>query len=158
MYPNYDEDCYQPSGIDLRLGDLYEKVAPDGKVGLFGDKKKLPDHKRVSLSKGVGDDGKTYDGFWLQPNTVYSVRVDGKMSIPNTVVQQYFARSTIMRLGLILTTALGDNGYNGVLEFLITNNCDYSIFLTKGVRFCQMVSHESTGHGQYDGQYQEKGD
>ena len=157
MYPNKDEEQYQSSGLDLKLGQIYEVIDKPYKVndyGLFIDEKHSYDLRKVSF-----DDG--YLGYnravWsLLPNKPYFAEVDEKIEIGDCNAQAYFPRSTLIRNGVNVYTAWGDLGYHGKLMFLIINHGPRPFVLEKGVRFVQLVDFQVKDSSiRYDGDYQE---
>lgn len=152
MYPDFKDDL-TPNGIDLRCSELFY-INNTTDVGMYDEKKFLPKHSSAKLSKKQTRSGKLVEGWYLSPGVGYIINVDRKMKIPQDIVQLYYPRSTLLRSGVVLHTAVGDSGFNNTLSFLIINEGDNSFFLGKGERFCQAVSFEVEGGGTYDGDYQ----
>lgn len=152
MYPNFDEKSYQPDGIDLRLGQVYELEFEYGEIyGISDDQKKLPKHKPIAPevhSMGLG--------WLLKPHSSYILEVDRPIHINLDSAQFYLPRSSLLRMGFNVATALGDSDFNGKLSFLGINETDNSLFLGKNVRFAQLIDFKVDGAGLYDGDYQEK--
>ena len=162
MYPNRDEKDYQPSGLDLRLGNVfkmdYGKERFDVLYGIYNGQKKLPEHVEVGLTtfKDVDED-KEVDGWMLLPNYPYICQVQEQIKIGENNAQFYLPRSTLLRAGINVYTALGDLGYNGHLSFLVINHGEKPFFIEKGERFAQLVDFEVRGGSEsYNGDYQEK--
>ena len=72
MYPDRDDKDYQPSGLDLRLGKVFEldsnqplnqRVSP---YGIYGGKKYIPKYKEMKTVKMNG-----YDVWELYPDEPY---------------------------------------------------------------------------------------
>lgn len=158
MYPDRDEKDYQPSGMDLRLGQIfYFEEEEDVRYGLINGEKILPKQKPVKpmLIQVASDD---YVAGWeLIPNKPYIAQVKGQIKIGDKNAQFYLPRSTLLRAGVNVYTALGDLGYNGHLSFLIINHGPKSFFIQTGERFAQLVDFEVRDGGKsYNGDYQEK--
>lgn len=158
MYPDRDEKDYQPSGLDLRLGNLfYLDGERDVKYGLINGKKILPDHVPVKplLMQCAAND---YVAGWnLIPDQPYIAQVKGQIEIGDSNAQFYLPRSTLLRAGVNVYTALGDLGYNGHLSFLIINHGPRPFFIQEGERFAQLIDFEVRGGSEsYDGDYQEE--
>ncbi len=160
MYPNRQEEDYQPSGLDLRLGQIYEIDDNKGqtqsdRLGLWVDGyKELPKHKILDMDEYA----KKYNDFgWLLlPNRPYIAEVQEQIQIGENNAQFYLPRSSLLRAGVNVYTALGDLGYNGKLSFLIINHSNRPFFLEKGVRFAQLIDFEVRGGSEsYDGDYQD---
>lgn len=149
-YSSLGEDI-QVSGIDLRIGELYEFLNEDGLYGLFEDEKLNQKIRKVSYN-GNFNDKKVWE---LLPHKPYLAEVVNDIEISEDSAQSYYPRSTLLRNGVTVHTAWGDTGYNGKLMFLIINNNDMSYYLEKNVRFVQLIDHQVYGAvGTYDGDYQ----
>ena len=150
-YPDFDEECYQPDGIDLKLGNVFTLEFEKDKVYGISEKQKwLPNHvvKEPNLYRqGLG--------WMLDPHTSYILQVDRAIHISPKSAQFYLPRSSLLRMGLNVVTALGDSDFNGFLSFLCINETDNPLYLEKGVRFAQLIDFEVTGAGLYKGDYQE---
>lgn len=155
IFDNFDEDCYQPASLDLKVGKIYE-VDGEEETGLYCGIKKLPNFKEISMSKKLLPDKNTIMGWYLRPGRTYSIRVDRKIKIPKGVAQVYYPRSSLIRSLIRLETGFTDPAFDGVLQFKITNDSDVDWFLGEGERFAQAVSFCVSGSGIYDGDYQEK--
>lgn len=158
MYPNRDEKDYQPSGLDLRLGNLfYLDVERDVEYGLINGEKILPEHKPIEpISIQVAEDDYV-TGWKLIPEQPYIAQVKEQIKIGENNAQFYLPRSTLLRAGINVYTALGDLGYNGHLSFLVINHGPRPFFIQEGERFAQLVDFQVRGGSEsYDGDYQEK--
>lgn len=152
MYPNFDEDSYQPDGIDLCLGKVYTfDFLPEILYGITKRSKMLPDLSEVEKISIIEKDTK---GWILDPNTAFIFEVDRPIHINNNSAQFYLPRSSLLRMGLNIITALGDSGFNGHLSFLAKNETNEPLYLEEGVRFAQAIDFEVKGAGKYDGDYQ----
>ena len=158
MYPNRDEKDYQPSGLDLRLGNVfYLDSKKEVRYGLINGEKILPEHKPVKpklLEVGKDD---YISGWDLEPNIPYICEVSKQIKIGDNNAQFYLPRSTLLRAGVNVYTALGDLGYNGHLSFLVINHGYKPFFIQTGERFAQLIDFEVKGGSEsYDGDYQEE--
>ena len=157
LYPNLDEDQYQPAGIDLKLGKIMKfNTKGENVYGLVNGQKYLPKQEELSDSAIKMGAGKLEVGYMLEPHIPYIAVVDKKMKIPKNYLQRYYPRSSLLRAGVDVRTAIGDPGFNGYLSFLIINHLDVPFFIQKGERFAQMVLEEVDGVMEgYDGDYNE---
>lgn len=147
LYPMRSLDDYQPNSVDLRLGAMYE-ILDTSIVGLMKDNEKyLPNVSEIECEDGV---------YTILPKETLLVEVTPKMEIPANVMQLYFPRSSLMRMGLSLQTCVGDSGFYGGLMFLLTNHSGNVVTLARGERFATAVSFTVKGAGEYDGSYQER--
>lgn len=163
-YPDFDEACRTPNGLDLRLGKVYELSEDLLHYGIMENRKDIPDHMQiipeVSGYRYLKEDG-TYAtdvaGWFLQPGRPYILEVDRKIKISEDCAQLYRPRSTLLRSGVALYTAVGDAGYNGHLAFLCINHSSRPFFMECGVRFAQLIDFKVDGCTlSYDGDFQEK--
>ena len=91
------------------------------------------------------------------PGEVYIAKTNEKIEIDEHSAQFYLPRSSLLRAGISVPTALGDPGFNGHLSFLIINHSSVPFMLEKGVRFAQLVDFTCAGiKNKYDGDYNER--
>ena len=156
LYPNLDENQYQPAGIDLTLNELYSFKHNDGTIyGLLKDAKVLPEQIKCQTSNiQVGGMLKTV--FRLKPHTAYVGVTTEQIKISKNAGQFYLPRSSLLRAGIDVRTAFGDPGFFGHLSFMIINHTDDMFVIEKGARFAQLVDISANNvESEYDGDYQE---
>ena len=150
-YPDVDEESRTPNGIDLRLGRVFELSDDDQVYGIYEDKKMIPDHCEIFPEKI----GRGKEGWILIPQRPYILEVADPIKIDENSAQLYRPRSTLLRSGVNLCTAVGDAGYNGKLAFLCINHSSRPFKMEKGVRFAQLIDFEVVGATiKYDGDFQ----
>lgn len=151
MYPGRNEKDYQPNGLDLRLGAVYSLDATE-MCGIFDGEK-----RNASLIEIPMGYNRSYPNGWVfAPHKPYIVEVQEQISIGDNNAQLYLPRSTLLRNGVTVETAVGDLGYNGKLQFLLVNHRNNGYYLEKGERFVQLVDFDVKGGSEsYDGDYQE---
>ena len=148
MYPELDDDQYQPNSIDLKLGKVYEIMSSDSEVyGLYDGEKHIPNKVEICYPYK--------NRYVLYPNKPYWLEIEPKIEIPKDIAQFYLPRSSLLRMGVTLHTALGDSGFNGHLMFLAINHTPYNINLAKGERIATAINFEVDSAGLYDGDYNE---
>lgn len=154
----FSDKDYQPAGIDLRLGELFELDDNFKDIGVINDTKMLPKLKRVNLIPQRTINGAQYSNIYeIEPNKVYFATVDKEIKIPENMVQFYYPRSSFMRCGVNVYSAVGDPGFKGTLQFMIINHGYYSFFTKPGERFAQLVMEKAHNVQQgYNGTYQEE--
>lgn len=155
IYPDFDDENYQPAGLDLNVGKVYE-VNQGQVIGIVNGQKMSAAHLPVERQ-----DFPEYDleDVWeIKPGIPYIFEVDRQIKIDESNVQVYKPRSTLLRNAISVETAVGDPGYNGHLSFLVINhNPVNSFFISKGERFAQLLNAEVKGNSEsYDGDYQEE--
>ena len=156
LYPNLDEDQYQPAGIDLTLQNVMEFKHDDGTIyGLLKNAKVLPKLQECATSK-VMIGGMLKEVFRIKPHTSYMVTTNEKIQISKNAGQFYLPRSSLLRSGIDVRTAFGDPGFNGHLSFLMINHTDTLYVIEKDVRFVQLVDITANNvDSEYDGDYNE---
>lgn len=156
IYPDLDENQYQPAGIDLTLDTIYTFRHDEGTIyGLLKDAKVLPKQIECETSNiQVGGMLKTV--FKLKPHTAYVAQTTEKIKISKYAGQFYLPRSSLLRAGIDVRTAFGDPGFNGHLSFLLINHTDELFVIEKGARFAQLVDMSADNvDKEYDGDYNE---
>lgn len=157
IYNNLNENQYQPAGIDLTLDSIQELIDNNLHLyGLFEDIKILPQQKKVDTTT-VQVKGSLRKVYTLEPHKPYIATTKEKINIDNHSAQFYLPRSSLLRAGVDVRTALGDPGFNGHLNFLIINHYDTPFMIEKGARFAQLVDIQCEDVEKlYDGDYNEE--
>jgi dUTP pyrophosphatase len=141
LFPNFEE-LVQPSGIDLRVDEVFIQKGPGS---LIDNEKILPEIEKLDPPIYV-----------LKPKTAYLVTIDRKIKIPKGFSMLYVPRSTLLRSFISVHTAVGDPGFYGTLQFMLYNYGDFEYKVKKGERIAQGVVFDVTGSGEYNGSYQEE--
>ena len=155
-YQNLDEKQYQPAGIDLKLGKIETfDVGTNKFFGIIDGLKVVPDKSELVMN-ALSVNGEIKSVYSLRPGVPYLATVENQIKIDKESAQFYKPRSTLLRSGVYVMTALGDPGYNGHLSFLMMNFLPTDFVITKGERFAQLVDIRVDGAvNEYDGDYQE---
>jgi len=141
LFPEFKE-LVQPSGIDLKVDEVYRQKGPGS---LIDNEKDLPELERLEPPI-----------YTLEPKTAYNVTIDRKIKIPKGYSMLYVPRSTLLRSFISIHTAVGDPGFYGTLQFLLVNQGEYPFTLKRGERIAQGVVFSVEGSGEYKGSYQEE--
>lgn len=134
----------QPCGVDVTLGAVFQ-MTEGGRLGV--DERHTPD--RVPLG---------FD-FWgwlhLTPGS-YMVQLNETVRLPLDVMALARPRSTLLRCGATLHTAVWDPGYTGRSESLLVVENPAGIDLQKDARIMQLVFFrlEQPTKAGYSGRYQ----
>lgn len=119
----------QPNGVDLRLESVW-RMEGTGAIGVSSADRQIPD--RVSIEP-------TRDGwFALEPGT-YIVRFQEVVALPTDVMAFGRPRSSLLRCGAALHTAVWDAGYQGRSESLLVVYAETGVRLEVGARVLQLV-------------------
>jgi deoxycytidine triphosphate deaminase len=136
-----DEEQVQPNGVDLTL-DTIERFDKPGYLGCDG--------KEIGAREAV----KPADGVYRLDPGGYAATYGEQIAIPEGHVGFVLPRSSLMRNGGMLNTAVWDAGYEGRGEGLL--QVHHSIRIERGARFAQFVlaaaDHEETYEGTYQGE------
>lgn len=134
-----DADQVQPTGVDLTLDAVFTPAGA-GRIDLDGTV--VGDRDAVEPAE---------DGYRL-PTGAYVARYGEVVAVPSGHVGFVYPRSSLMRNGCMLHTAVWDAGYEGQGEGLL--QVHHPIELEVGVRVGQLVLARAGQTGAYDGQYQ----
>jgi dUTP pyrophosphatase len=138
----------QPHGIDLRLESVW-RFAGAGRIGRDGSggaDRALPEREPVGFDAA--------GAVYLAPGA-YLVRFVEVVQLPADLMALARPRSTLLRCGAALHTAVWDAGYVGRSEALLTVGNSHGLWLERGARICQLVFFllDAPGAG-YAGAYQ----
>jgi deoxycytidine triphosphate deaminase len=140
-----DPEQVQPNGVDLRLGGVLEFTGT-GQITQSG--KTISD--REPLDTVAFDDGDRR-GYHLDPGG-YVLEYADPVTIPEGHVGFVLPRSSLMRNGAMVNTAVWDAGYSGRGEGLL--QVHNSLTLETGARVAQLVLAAADHEEFYDGEYQ----
>jgi dUTP pyrophosphatase len=136
----------QPNGIDLSLAAIWQVDGP-GALGISNDDRVLPARHSLEFEA---------DG-WLSlgPGT-YGVRYAEAVALPGDCGGLCFPRSSLLRMGVSVPTAVWDAGYQGRGEGLLIVGNPHGIRLQRGARIAQLVIFrlEQPASRVYAGRYQ----
>lgn len=134
----------QPNGVDLTIRSIF---SIKGEAEFYvGDYNKQTRHE-------VSPVGGTY---WRLSEGQYPVVYDHQIQIPDGYVGRVYPRSRLMRCGIHLTSALWDQGYEGIGEGLLRVPQDITAQLEVGMPVAQMVFIEADDADDYDGTHQKE--
>ncbi|WP_168168621.1 deoxyuridine 5'-triphosphate nucleotidohydrolase [Methanopyrus sp. SNP6] len=142
LFPDLDENQYQPAGIDLKLDRVFRL---EGQSALLeGDDKRLPEYREVETESGV---------FELEPNVPYVLELAPELEVPEDTAALFLPRSTLLRSGVSVHTALGDPGFRGKIRVLAVNHHTAPYRVARGERVVQAVFLRAEDAGRYEGNY-----
>lgn len=143
IYPDFDEEQFQPNGVDLRLKGVERIINNEQEVGIINGQKQFPQTEQIKPKKGT---------YTLKKGETYLINL-GKLHIPAGTIGLFKLRSTFMRMGCIHTSSVADMGYEGTIINQITNPIT-DIHINENERTVQMVLYEAEHDTLYDGDYQ----
>ena len=134
----------QPNGVDLTLGSVFKQIDA-GRISRTG--KTIGERQEVAPSE-MTDTSETY---YLPPDA-YVIRYAEQLRVPEGHIGFIYPRSSLLRNGCMLNTAVWDAGYEGQGAGLLVVHHDIEI--EAGARVGQFVLAEAQHTGTYDGSYQ----
>ena len=143
-----DEDIQkQPNGVDLTVGAIF-KYLEVGQIDFDNSERRLPELSQINPDN---------EWYVLQPGP-YLVRYNETVSIPLGCVGILFPRSTLMREGCIIYSALWDAGYNGRGVGLLVVYNPFGIRIKRNARIGQITLVKAEkGEDTYAGVYKNEG-
>ena len=135
----------QPSGFDLSLNSIEEYLS--GGAVDFSNKERVIGETRV-LQPDT-------DGWFKLEKGVYKVVYNEVVKMPLDVAAMARTRSTLLRNGAEVGTAVWDPGYEGRSSSMLTVHNPYGLRLKKDARITQLIFfHTGEVARGYNGVYQ----
>ncbi|MEM2928636.1 MAG: deoxyuridine 5'-triphosphate nucleotidohydrolase [Nitrososphaerota archaeon] len=147
-YINLEEQI-QPAGFDLTLNSVYS-ISSQGEIYDSSIKEDiLPNYEEV----------KTINGLYNLNKGAYLIIYNEIINLPNNLMALVYPRSTLIRMGATIYTAIWDPGYNGRGRGLLNVFNEKGIILRKNSRIAQIVFFKLMGNSQkiYSGKYKGEG-
>ncbi len=140
---NLSDDAIDHAGLKLTLGEVF-KLKGTGKLGIKS--KELPAYEPLSPDSN--------GWYYLSPGP-YFIKYNEYIRIPNGYVGFAIQRSSLIRMGVTLYTAVWDPGYEGRGSGLIVVHNPYGIYIERGAQVAQLVivKMSSTTRRLYRGTY-----
>ncbi len=145
FFDELDERQIQQCGIDLRLWKIFD-INDGGSIDFSNDKRVLPKYREIFNSEK--------DEYIELDKGVYLIKVKEYIKIPKNVVGFVYPRSSLLRIGATLYSAVHDPGYEGRPEYLLEVFKKIKIY--KYARICQIVFFKADNTGIYNGIYKGK--
>ncbi|MDI3497403.1 deoxyuridine 5'-triphosphate nucleotidohydrolase [Archaeoglobus sp.] len=121
------ETQIQPNGFDCTLRSVY-RLRGCGRVDFDNSRRELPKLEEVEFR----------DWVYL-PKGVYRAKLNEVVRLGNDIMAIARPRSTLIRCGANVLTAVWDAGYEGRSEVSIVVHNDYGIWLSRNARIIQLV-------------------
>lgn len=126
----------QPDGVDLTIGDIlipWEK----GIIDFDNSKRHISGSHRLPPSEG--------NIYHLMRGNAYIVKVRERITLPNNIAALVKSRSSLIRSGVYIGSAIFGPGYSGLGQVLLHVLNPYGLDLTTNARICQIVFFEADG-------------
>lgn len=119
-------DCVDCAGLKLHLDKVFRFR---GCGALYRGGRSLPEVDEVEAVDNV---------FRLEPG-VYKIRYAEVVRVPKDCIALAIPRSTLLRMGVTLYTAVWDPGYEGRGEGLLTVFNPYGVVIERGTQIAQLI-------------------
>ena len=140
------EEQLQPSGLDFSLFRV-DRFTSSGRLGSATGDRSLPQSEPLPFGS---------DGWLFMEAGTYRVTFNEIVNIPLDLVALAVPRSSLLRSGVGLHTAIWDPGYSGQSQALVAVHNPAGYNLQQNARLMQMIFFrlvEPVEHG-YQGRYQ----
>ena len=126
----YRPEQVQPNGVELTLGSVARIVGPPGRLAFGNADRRLPDNEELPFN----DDG------WVHVDPgIYLVTFAETVRIHRDLFAVARPRSSLLRMGATLHTALWDTGYHGRSQSLLNVMNPAGVELQRGARLMQLI-------------------
>lgn len=143
------EKQLQLVSFDLSTKDL-ETFVSAGEIGF--DKKKVAETKPMNINKLIEENGPQ-----LLQEGVYKIKYNEEVCFPDNMCALVAAKSSTLRCGCQIETAVWDPGYNGIGEGLLTVGSNGLKIIQSNPRLAQMVFYWTKSTEKYKGSFQYEG-
>lgn len=142
---NVGEEQFQPAGVDLTVKEVYSYDTP-GKIDYDNSERRLSDCILLNFSES--------EEIYLKKGA-YKIVVNEIVSLPTDCAAIALPRSSLVRSGATISSALWDPGYKGRSEMMLVVHNDKGIALKRNARVAQLVLIKLSGEAKaYKGSYQ----
>ncbi|HIH75532.1 MAG TPA: deoxyuridine 5'-triphosphate nucleotidohydrolase [Methanosarcina sp.] len=140
------ETQIQPNGLELTLKEI-KTIEGAGAVDFDNSERKVPDAKPLEFGR---------DGWIHLPEGIYKVIFNEIVNIPMNLAAIAKPRSSLIRCGATLETAVWDAGYRGRSESMLVVYNSAGFRLKKNARIMQLLFHtlDTEVEEGYSGVYQ----
>ena len=139
----------QPNGVDLSLEAVW-RFTGAGSLGRANADRALPEREDLTFDA---------DGWLDLAPASYGIRYAEWVELPVDSGGLCFPRSSLLRMGLHVPTAVWDAGYGGRGEGLLSVTNPHGVRIQRGARIAQLVLFRMTqaATAGYSGRYQHEG-
>ncbi len=133
----------QPAGVDLTVQNI-QAFEEKGKLAVNNSERTVPEKRLLQPDT---------NGFYSLPVGSYVVRYREKIEIPLDSIGLVFPRSSLLRMGATIYTAVWDPGYTGQGMGLL--NVIHPLAIQRGARIAQLIliRMETPSYEGYQGIY-----
>ncbi len=138
-----------PNGIDLTVGKI-KRFKSEGKLDFSNNERELSKVEEMTPEKENEEDK---HGWWELEEGCYLVETNETVNLPLNLIGIAKPRSSLLRMGMTVSTGYWDSGFKGKSQFLLYVSKEVKI--KQNARICQLVFAKTSGSEKgYDGIYQ----
>lgn len=136
----------QVNGLELTVARVEALYGP-GRIGFDNGERELPQYKQLDWGR---------DGWLFLREGCYKVIFNEVVSIPKDMCAIARPRSSLLRMGVTVETAVWDAGYKGRSEALLIVYNSTGFYIKKDARVVQLLFMrlETASREGYSGRYQ----
>lgn len=131
----------QPAGVDLTVVDVFELDSP-GEIDFSNENRKVPKGKKIEFD----------DKIHLNQGA-YRIIYGESVKMPEDAAGVVLPRSSLMRMGATVISALWDPGYEGRGQGLLVIFNPQGLILHRRARVAQLFLIRGKASGKYEGTY-----
>ncbi len=137
----------QMDGVDFTLREVSRFADEPGSVDFDNTERRTPDTTPIEPSG---------DGWWELPPGAYWIVYNEVVNIPSDVFAFARTRSSVIRSGAQVVTALWDSGYSGRSGSMLLVSNPFGLRLKRDARIIQLIFFglDAPADSTYDGAYQ----
>jgi dUTP pyrophosphatase len=145
----------QPAGFDLTVAHV-SRFAGGGALGFDNRLRELPEAEEIPwIPAGSADVTSAHDFVLLHPGG-YLVTYSEQISVPPDSAGLVLPRSSLMRCGAMLNSALWDPGYRGRGQGLLTVFAELCLYRNARIAQFILIALEKAAAELYQGRYQDE--
>lgn len=130
----------QPAGVDLTVREIF-RFKSYGRIDFTNEERKLSELELVPFNE---------DGWAFLKPSYYLVKYNEVINMPLNLIAIGKPRSSLLRMGAFMVTAVWDPGYRGRSVSLLVVGNPHGIWVKKNARILQLIflrlSRESTAY------------
>jgi dUTP pyrophosphatase len=143
----------QPAGFDLTAAQISRFTGPAA-LGFDNQLRELPPYEELPWIPSAAESGAALpESVWLERGA-YLVTYNELVSVPSDCAGLVLPRSSLMRCGAILHSALWDPGYSGRGQGLLTVFNELRLYRNARIGQFVLIALESAADELYSGRYQ----
>ena len=135
------DEQVQPAGVDLTAREVFLIDSP-GELDFSNRNRRIPEGKQLEFDTKIH-----------LKQGCYRINYGEVVSIPEDTAGIVLPRSSLMRMGATVISALWDPGYHGRGQGLLVVFNPHGMVLHKGARVAQLFLIRGSSSGKYSGKF-----